>query len=394
MSDPLPARRSPTTAPLLALLGVTAVWGSTFVVVKDAIGRMPVTDFLTWRFGLATLAMLAVRPLALRRLPARGARAGVLLGVALAAGYLLQTLGLQTTPASVSGFLTGLFVVLTPLGAALLLGTPPGRTAWLAVGLATVGLGLLSLRGLSIGGGELLTLLCAAAFALHIVGLGRWASRYDAYGLAVLQLGTTTVVCALVAVPGGLAVPPDAGVWAALALTSVVATALAFVVQTWAQATLSPDAHRRRDDHGTGVRAGLRGPGRRGGARAPRARRRRTGAGRDAAHRAGPAAGRRGRARAPGGLTRRVGACPGRARGPGPVASGPLAGRLVAGRARGPARRPPTVARASSSPGRSLPERPSLRKARPGRRFHSCHTPGSVVTGADLPTVRGHRVRL
>ena len=157
-----------------------------------------------------------------------------------AAGYLLQTLGLQTTPASVSGFLTGLFVVLTPLGAALLLGTPPGRTAWLAVGLATVGLGLLSLRGLSIGGGELLTLLCAAAFALHIVGLGRWASRYDAYGLAVLQLGTTTVVCALVAVPGGLAVPPDAGVWAALALTSVVATALAFVVQTWAQATLSP----------------------------------------------------------------------------------------------------------------------------------------------------------
>jgi len=233
-------QRPTALAPLLALLAVTAVWGSTFVVVKDAIGRMPVTDFLTWRFGLATLAMLVLRPRAVVRLPAAGRLAGVVLGLALGVGYLLQTIGLQTTPASESGFLTGMFVVLTPLGAAVLLRTPPTAAAWASVGVATGGLGLLSLHGLSVGGGQLLTLGCAVAFALHIVGLGRWASSYDAYGLAVLQLATTAALCALVAVPGGLATPPDGGVWAALALTSLGATAVAYVVQTWAQAHLPP----------------------------------------------------------------------------------------------------------------------------------------------------------
>lgn len=245
----------PRTAPVLALLAVTAVWGSTFIVVKDAIGRLPVTDFLTWRFGLASLAMLALRPRAVLALPPAGLRAGVLLGTALGAGYLLQTLGLQTTPAAVSGFLTGLFVVFTPLCAAVLLRTRPPRLAWVAVGVAALGLGLLSLRGPSsaagplgagwaalgsIGAGELLTVGCAAAFALHIVGLGRWASSYDAFALAVPQLLTTTVLCAVVAVPGGLAMPPDAGVWGALVLTALAGTALAFVVQTWAQAYLTP----------------------------------------------------------------------------------------------------------------------------------------------------------
>ena len=233
------AGRLPPT-PLLALLAVTAVWGSTFVVVKDAVGQMPVTDFLTWRFALASLAMVVLRPSAVRRLSPAGRRVGVLLGVALGAGYLLQTLGLQSTPAAVSGFLTGLFVVFTPLGAAALLRTRPPPAAWLAVGVAAVGLALLSLRGLSVGTGELLTVGCAVAFALHIIGLGRWAGEHEAYALAVPQLVTTAVLCALVAVPGGLALPPDAGVWAALALTSVAATALAFVVQTWAQQHLSP----------------------------------------------------------------------------------------------------------------------------------------------------------
>jgi drug/metabolite transporter (DMT)-like permease len=227
-------------APTLALVAVTAVWGSTFVVVKDAVEQMPVTDFLTWRFALAALAMLVLRPRAVASLGTAGRRAGLLLGLALGAGYLLQTLGLQTTSAAVSGFITGMFVVLTPLGAAVLLRQPPGRMAWLAVVLATVGLGFLALRGFSIGGGELLTLGCAAAFALHIVGLGRWAASYDVYGLAVVQLITVAGMCAVVAVPGGLAVPPDAGVWGALALTALAATAVAFVVQTWAQAHLPP----------------------------------------------------------------------------------------------------------------------------------------------------------
>ncbi|MGB8649549.1 MAG: DMT family transporter [Mycobacteriales bacterium] len=226
--------------PTLALVGVTAIWGSTFVVVKDAVTQMPVTDFLTWRFALAALAMLALRPRAVARLGTAGRRAGATVGLALGTGYLLQTLGLQHTSAAVSGFITGLFVVLTPLGAAVLLRTPPAASAWLAVLVATTGLALLSLHGLSVGSGELLTLGCAAAFALHIVGLGQWASSYDPYGLAVVQLLTTALLCGLVAVPGGLAVPPSWSVWGALALTALAATALAFVVQTWAQAHLSP----------------------------------------------------------------------------------------------------------------------------------------------------------
>ncbi len=224
----------------LALVGVTAIWGSTFVVVKDAIGEIPVTDFLTLRFGLAALAMLVLRPRSVVALSAAGRRAGVVIGLALGAGYLLQTLGLQHTSAAVSGFITGMFVVLTPLGAAVLLRRPPSGMAWGAVGVATVGLGLLSLRGFSIGFGEALTLGCAAAFALHIVALGKWASSYDAYGLAVVQLLTTAGLCAVFAAPGGLAMPPDGSVWFALVLTALLATALAFVVQTWAQAHLSP----------------------------------------------------------------------------------------------------------------------------------------------------------
>jgi drug/metabolite transporter (DMT)-like permease len=228
------------TSPTVALVGVTAIWGSTFVVVKDAVEKVPVTDFLTWRFGIAALAMLVLRPRSVTGIGVDGGRAGVLVGLALGTGYLLQTLGLQHTSAAVSGFITGMFVVLTPLGSALLLRSRVPMPAWAAVGLATVGLALLSLHGLSIGYGELLTLGCAACFALHIVGLGWSAPSYDSYGLAVVQLATTAVLCAVVAVPGGLVVPHDASVWGALAITAIGATAVAFVVQTWAQAHLEP----------------------------------------------------------------------------------------------------------------------------------------------------------
>jgi drug/metabolite transporter (DMT)-like permease len=226
---------------VLALVAITAIWGSTFVVVKDAIARMPVMDFLAWRFGLAALVMIALRPRSISRLSAAGRRAGLLLGLALGIGYAAQTLGLRTTPASISGFITGMFVVFTPLFAGVLLRRRVGRAAWLAVALATLGLGLISLRGFFVGGGELLTLACASLFALHIVGLGEWSAGSDAYGLAVLQLLVVAGLCALTAIPaGGLRPPPDAGAWGAIGLTAIFATAFAFVGQTWAQAHLAP----------------------------------------------------------------------------------------------------------------------------------------------------------
>jgi drug/metabolite transporter (DMT)-like permease len=232
--------RGHTVLPTLALLGVCAVWGSTFVVVKHAVERMPVMDFLAWRFGIAALVMVLARPRSIRSLDRRGRRVGVLLGLALGAGYIAQTVGLQHTPASISGFITGLFVVFTPLCAGVLLHQHIDRTTWLGVALATVGLALISLRGFSIGSGEALTLLCALAFALHIVGLGEWSSSYDAAALAIFQLSTVAVISIIAAAPDTLSPPPDAAVWGAVLLTAVAATSVAFFVQTWAQAHLAP----------------------------------------------------------------------------------------------------------------------------------------------------------
>jgi drug/metabolite transporter (DMT)-like permease len=223
-----------------ALLVVCVIWGSTFLVVKDAVERMPVMDFLAWRFAIAALVMAAARPGAVRALSPRARRHGVVLGLALAAGYVAQTFGLERTPATVSGFITGLFVVFTPLCAGALLRKRVDLMSWVGVVVATGGLALLSLRGLSVGTGEAITLLCAVSFALHIVGLGEWSTPRDAYGLAVVQLSTVAVVSIVSAAPDSLAPPPDAGVWGAILLTALAATAFGFFVQTWAQAHLAP----------------------------------------------------------------------------------------------------------------------------------------------------------
>ncbi len=232
-------RTSPLAA-LLAMVGVTAIWGWTFLVVQDAVGRMPVMDFLAFRFALATLVMLALRPRCLRRMDGQGFKRAIIIGAALSLGYIFQTYGLLYTSAAVSGFITGLNVVLTPLIAWLLLRHRIGKATWMAVALATLGLALISLNGWSMGSGELLTLACALFFALHIVALGRWSSSYDTYALTVLQLATVTVLCFAAAAPDGITLPPDSGVWWAVVITAVPATALAFLVQTWAQSLVSP----------------------------------------------------------------------------------------------------------------------------------------------------------
>ncbi len=225
---------------LLALVGATAVWGSTFVVVQDAVEQMAVLPFLVWRFAPAALVLLALRPRAVLDLDPTKRRHGVLLGLMLGTGYVLQTFGLLHTSATISGFITGMFVVFTPLIGWAVLGEPIARPVWWAVALATIGLALISLNGVSIGLGELLTLGAAAMYAAHIVGLGRWSTASDAYGLTVLQLGIVALMC-LVASPleGGMSLPPNGGVWAAVVFLALAATALAFLAQTWAQTHMS-----------------------------------------------------------------------------------------------------------------------------------------------------------
>ena len=222
-----------------ALVAVTAVWGLTFVVVKDAIERMPTMDFLAERFTLAAVVMVAVRPPALRRIDPVALRRGIVLGLVLGGAYIAQTVGLEDISPAVSGFLTGLFVVLTPVVGAVLLRARPGREVWVAVMLATAGLALISLRGASFGGGESLTLLCALGFAIHIVGLAAWTDQSDLWALSIVQLVTAATLCAVVAAPGGITRPPDAASVFALVLTAVFATAVAYAVQTWAQRRLA-----------------------------------------------------------------------------------------------------------------------------------------------------------
>ncbi|OGN97333.1 MAG: permease [Chloroflexi bacterium RBG_13_51_36] len=231
-------KSSPTIA-LVALVGVTAVWGYTFLVVQDAVARMPVMDFLAWRFIVASVVMIVLRPTCLRNVTRLELLRGLGLGTVLGLGYTTQTYGLRYTSAAISGFITGMFVVLTPVISWILLRRKTNRSTWLVVALATVGLALLTLNGWSVGIGELLTLGCAVFFAIHIVGLGEWSSQYEPYAFSLIQIGTVAVISLIAAIPGGVAMPPDPGAWEVVVITGVLATAVAFFVQTWAQSLVS-----------------------------------------------------------------------------------------------------------------------------------------------------------
>jgi drug/metabolite transporter (DMT)-like permease len=225
---------------VLALLSVAAAWGSTFFLTKDLLLRMDVADYLALRFAIAAIALILVRPAAISRLSRRDQGRGIALGITYGIAQLVQTEGLRHTSASVSGFVTGMYVVFTPLLAAVILRHRIGRWAWVAVALATIGLGVLSLRGLSMGTGELLTLASAGLYALHIVGLGAWSTPANAFGLSSLQMVVIVVVCAIGATPGGFTLPTGAGDWSSVIYMALVAGALALIVQTWAQAHLAP----------------------------------------------------------------------------------------------------------------------------------------------------------
>ncbi|HVB05487.1 MAG TPA: DMT family transporter [Acidimicrobiales bacterium] len=229
-----------TRLAVVLLVLVTAAWGSTFLLVKDVIGEMPAMRFLALRFVLAALALVVLRPRALFALPLPLLGRGMLLGGFLAGGYVFQTLGLEHTSAAVSGFVTGLAVVFTPLLAWPLLGHRCAPSTLVAVAVATSGLAVLSLRGAQLGVGELLTVLGALCYALQIVGLGAWARAGELYRLTVLQLLTVAVICTAAALPGGLALPSGALSWFGVVATALLATAIAFVVQSWAQSFISP----------------------------------------------------------------------------------------------------------------------------------------------------------
>jgi drug/metabolite transporter (DMT)-like permease len=221
------------------LVSVTAVWGSTFVLIRDLVVDVPPTDFLTVRFGIAGLVMLAVFRRHVLALSRREVRVGVVLGVLYGLAQVLQTIGLVTTDASVSGFVTGTYVVLTPVLGAVVLRERIGPVTWTAVGLATAGLAVLSLQGFAVGVGESVTLASAVLYAAHIVALGRWSTPGAAVGLATVQACVIAVVAGVAAVPGGVTLPSGPGQWASMLYMALVAGAGALWAQTWAQAHLT-----------------------------------------------------------------------------------------------------------------------------------------------------------
>jgi drug/metabolite transporter (DMT)-like permease len=236
----LASRRLPAA---IALLGSTAVWGSTFLVTKQSLPGTSPSSFLMWRFGIAAAVLAVVRPGRLRGLTRVEQRHGLFLGVVLGAGFLLQTTGLQRTTAGVSGFLTGSAVMLTPLVAAAFFGQPVGRAGWIAVGLSTAGIALLVLRGssltTSLNTGALLTVAGAGCFAVHIAALSRWATSRNAYPLTACSVGVAAVLSAAVAgAQGTLGGLPTAAAWRSVAYLAVAATCVGFVVQAWAQSAL------------------------------------------------------------------------------------------------------------------------------------------------------------
>jgi len=221
---------------LAALIAVTAVWGVTFVQVKDAVALYPLFAFLAVRFAIATLTLAVPGTRRVRSLGRSGLAGGILLGLLLAAGYALQTAGLERTTVSGTGFITGMYVVVTPLLALFMFRSPIATATWVGVGVSAAGLALLS--GVHAGSpvGDLLVLAGAAVYSLQLVLMERFAPRVDAIAFTLVEMAAACVGLGVVAAARGeLGVPHGWTVWAALLVTGVFASALAFLVQTWAQ---------------------------------------------------------------------------------------------------------------------------------------------------------------
>jgi drug/metabolite transporter (DMT)-like permease len=223
--------------PVLALVLVTAVWGITFVQVKDAVALYPLFAFLAIRFAIASLTLAGPGARRVRSLGRRGIAEAAFLGLLLGTGYVLQTAGLERTTVSGTGFITGMYVVLTPLIALLLFRTRTPAAAWCGVAVSVVGLALLS--GVHSGSavGDLLVLAASAVYSLQIVLLERYAPRYDPLALTFVEM--LVAVVGIGAIAAGLGqfdtAPTGWTVWGALIVTGVFASALAYLIQSWAQ---------------------------------------------------------------------------------------------------------------------------------------------------------------
>ena len=223
------------TASLLLLL-VAMSWGLAFVTMKDALGRQSVNSFLFYRFSIATIAILIIHPNILRKLNRDMIKYGGITGLFLGAGFITQTYGLDMTTAAVTGFITGLYVVATPLFEQFFGGQKLGKVIWISIAIATAGLALLSLKGFSVGIGELLVLISAFMYTGQIIGLSKWSKGRDVWTMTFIQIFVVAVMTGIASIFEGFQTPPDSGVWGTIIFTAIVCTVTAFIIQTWSQA--------------------------------------------------------------------------------------------------------------------------------------------------------------
>ena len=225
------------TASLLLLL-VAMSWGLAFVTMKDALGRQSVNSFLFYRFSIATIAILIIHPNILRKLNRDMIKYGGITGLFLGAGFITQTYGLDMTTAAVTGFITGLYVVATPLFEQFFGGQKLGKVVWISIAIATAGLALLSLKGFSVGIGELFVLISAFMYTGQIIGLSKWSKGRDVWTMTFIQIFVVAVMTGIASIFEGFQTPPDSGVWGTIIFTAIVCTVTAFIIQTWSQALI------------------------------------------------------------------------------------------------------------------------------------------------------------
>ncbi|MBM3767525.1 MAG: DMT family transporter [Acidobacteria bacterium] len=228
----------------LTLALIALIWGTTFVLVKRALDDISPFLYLAMRFTLAAIVLAAIFHKRIARgISRREIGIGMVVGAVLMSGYVLQTVGLQTTTPSKSAFLTGLYVVLVPFASAAVYRVRPRWAEIAGVAIAATGMGLLSMQGemLTIERGDLLTIGCAVAFALHIVLLGHWAPLVGYESLGVMQIaGAALVAVAALPFVELPAVKWSTPVIGAILIGGLLATALAFMLQTWAQQNTTP----------------------------------------------------------------------------------------------------------------------------------------------------------
>jgi drug/metabolite transporter (DMT)-like permease len=227
---------------VVALLLVGFVWGAAFVLMKDAIKEQPYMDFLATRFTVAAVAMFLLRPVVASKLAPGDLKYGAAAGVVLAFAYITQTIGLELTTASISGFLTGLYVVLTPLLAWLVLKQKISLKIFIGAVLAAIGLGVLSGAATTVEFqvGQIWLIVCAVLYAVHLLVLGKFGQGRDSYRFAMLQIAFVAVVTWVFALADGYQAPPNGSVWFAIVFTALLSTVFAFWVQTWAQTIIEP----------------------------------------------------------------------------------------------------------------------------------------------------------